>query len=99
MDLARLPRARSAALPRCPRRPARIRREARTAVVGDLTVSSLTAAIAGLGLTDVGKVYGRSAGQFATDAVRRAAADAGLALADMGGLRVMAGLGEGVGGA
>ena len=35
-------------------------------------------AIAGLGLTDVGKVYGRSATDLAAEAVRLAAADAGL---------------------
>ncbi|OBK86199.1 thiolase family protein [Mycolicibacter sinensis] len=50
------------------------------------------AAIAGLGITDVGKVYGRSATDFAADAVRRATADAGLLLHDVDGLLVSSGL-------
>ena len=50
-----------------------------------------TAAIAGLGLTEVGKVYGRRAGEFAAEAVRLAVADAGLAIADVDGLLVNAG--------
>ncbi|PKV82020.1 thiolase family protein [Nocardia fluminea] len=50
-----------------------------------------TAAIAGLGLTDVGKVYGRSATDFAAEAVRLAAADAGLAITDLDGLLVSPG--------
>ena len=36
-------------------------------------------AIAGLGITEVGKVFGRSATQFASDAVRRAVSDASSA--------------------
>ena len=51
-----------------------------------------SAAIAGLGITEVGKVYGRSAADFAADAVRRAAADAGLELHDIDGLLVSGGL-------
>jgi len=50
------------------------------------------AAIAGLGITEVGKVYGHSAADFAADAVRRAAADAGLELHDIDGLLVSGGL-------
>jgi acetyl-CoA acetyltransferase len=50
-----------------------------------------TAAIVGAGLTEVGKVYGRSARSFAADAVRRAVADAGLELAEVDGLLVSAG--------
>jgi acetyl-CoA acetyltransferase len=50
------------------------------------------AAIAGLGITEVGKVYGRSAADFAADAVRRAATDAGLELHDIDGLLVSGGL-------
>ncbi|GGN80879.1 thiolase family protein [Nocardia rhizosphaerihabitans] len=50
-----------------------------------------TATIAGLGLTDVGKVYGRSATDFAAEAVRLAAADAGLAVTDLDGLLVSPG--------
>ncbi len=52
--------------------------------------------ICGLGLTGLGKVYGRSAAQFAADAVRLAAADAGLALGDIDGLLVSSGVGNGV---
>jgi len=52
--------------------------------------------ICGLGLTELGKVYGRTAAQFAGDAVRLAAADAGLALGDIDGLLVSSGLTNGV---
>jgi acetyl-CoA acetyltransferase len=48
-------------------------------------------------MTALGKVYGRSAGQFAADAVRLAAADAGLALSDIDGLLTSSGLSGGVG--
>jgi acetyl-CoA acetyltransferase len=48
--------------------------------------------IAGLGITDVGKVYGRTASQFAADAVRRAVADAGLTLSDLDGMLVSNGV-------
>jgi acetyl-CoA acetyltransferase len=51
------------------------------------------AAIAGLGMTELGKVYGRSPRRLAADAVRRAVADAGLSLADVDGLLVSHGLG------
>lgn len=50
------------------------------------------AAIAGLGITEMGKVYGRSATDFAVDAISRAAADAGLTLADIDGLYVNPGI-------
>jgi acetyl-CoA acetyltransferase len=50
------------------------------------------AAIAGLGITDVGRVFGRSASGFAADAVRLAAADAGLAISDIDGLLISSGL-------
>lgn len=49
------------------------------------------AAIAGLGLTDVGKVYDRSATDLAAEAVRLAANDAGLAVSDLDGLLVSPG--------
>ena len=49
--------------------------------------------IAGLGITETGKVYGRTPAQFAADAVRRAAADAGLELADIDGLFASGGVG------
>ena len=54
------------------------------------------AAIAGLGLTEMGKVYGRTAQHFAADAVRRAVADASLDLADIDGLLVSGGVTNGV---
>jgi acetyl-CoA acetyltransferase len=54
-------------------------------------------AIAGLGITEQGKVYGRTAAQFAAAAVRLAVADAGLALGDLDGLLVSGGLSNTVG--
>jgi acetyl-CoA acetyltransferase len=53
------------------------------------------AAIAGLGLTDLGKVYGRSARRLAAEAVRLAAQDAGLGLAELDGLLVCPGIAGG----
>ncbi|TDC46457.1 thiolase family protein [Actinomadura sp. KC345] len=50
-------------------------------------------AIAGLGMTELGKVYGRSPRRLAADAVRLAVADAGLDLGDLDGLLVSHGLG------
>ena len=52
--------------------------------------------IAGLGMTDLGKVYGRTPAEFAADAVRRAAADAGLRLSDLDGLLTSSGVTGGV---
>ena len=59
-------------------------------------MTSEAPAIVGLGITDVGRVYGRTSAQFAAEAVRRAAADAGLALADVDGLLLSSGLGDDV---
>jgi acetyl-CoA acetyltransferase len=53
--------------------------------------------IAGLGMTELGKVYGPTSGQFAAAAVRRAVADAGLQLSDVDGLLTAAGISGGVG--
>ncbi|WP_020109977.1 hypothetical protein [Nocardia sp. 348MFTsu5.1] len=53
--------------------------------------------IVGLGMTEMGKVYGKSARQFAAEATRRAVSDAGLALADVDGLLVSAGVTNDVG--
>jgi acetyl-CoA acetyltransferase len=55
------------------------------------------AAIAGLGITELGKVYGRSSTSLAAEAVRLAAADAGLALPDLDGLLVSSGIRQDVG--
>jgi acetyl-CoA acetyltransferase len=52
--------------------------------------------IAGLGITELGKVYGPTAADFAAEAVRRAAADASLALADIDGLLLSSGMTNGV---
>ena len=52
--------------------------------------------IAGLGMTELGKVYGRTAADFAADAVRRAVSDAGLRLADVDGLLTSSGVTGGV---
>src|SRR5262245_4342768 len=52
--------------------------------------------VAGLGITELGKVYGRTAAQFAADAVRLAAADAGLRLSQIDGLLTSAGVTNGV---
>ncbi|HEY7484780.1 MAG TPA: thiolase family protein [Streptosporangiaceae bacterium] len=56
-----------------------------------MTASGGTA-IAGLGMTDLGKVFGRSPRRLAADAVRLAVADAGLELSDLDGLLVSHGL-------
>ncbi|ALE84889.1 thiolase family protein [Pseudonocardia sp. HH130629-09] len=55
------------------------------------------AAIAGLGTTAMGKVYGRSSTSLAAEAVRGAVADAGLALTDLDGLLVSSGIKQDVG--
>ena len=49
-----------------------------------------TAAIAGLGITEMGKVYGRTATDFAADAIALALDDAGLEAADVDGLLINA---------
>ncbi len=54
------------------------------------------AAITGLGMTELGRVHGRSATDFAVDAVRRAAADAGLAVNAIDGLLLNAGVSQGI---
>jgi acetyl-CoA acetyltransferase len=53
---------------------------------------SAPAAIVGLGLTDLGKVYGRSATDFAGEAIAIALEDAGLEAGDVDGLLVNANL-------
>ena len=49
---------------------------------------SATAAIAGLGITEMGKVYGRTASDFAGDAIALALEDAGLEARDVDGLLI-----------
>lgn len=53
--------------------------------------------IAGLGITELGKVYGRTAEQFAVEAVRLAADDAGFEVAEIDGLLTNAGVRDGIG--
>lgn len=60
-------------------------------------MTDIAPAIAGLGITEQGKVYGRTARQFAAQAVRLAAADAGIELADIDGLMVSGGINAGFG--
>lgn len=54
-------------------------------------------AIVGLGMTELGKVYGKSSSEFAAQAARLAVADAGLRLSDVDGLLVSAGVANDVG--
>lgn len=54
------------------------------------------AAIVGLGLTELGKIYGPTPDEFAAQAVHRAALDAGLELTDIDGLLVSSGATGGV---
>jgi acetyl-CoA acetyltransferase len=49
-------------------------------------------AIVGLGMTELGRVYGRTPAQFALQAISRAAEDAGLSLNDIDGLLVNPGV-------
>jgi acetyl-CoA acetyltransferase len=62
-----------------------------------MAAGSRTPVIAGLGITEMGKVYDKTTAGFAADAVRRAAADAGLAMSDVDGLLVSTGVTGGVG--
>ena len=54
------------------------------------------AAISGLGITDTGKVYGKSVTDFATEAIRLAVVDAGLATGDVDGLLISNGMSGGL---
>lgn len=56
-----------------------------------------SAALVGLGMTAMGKVYGRSSTTLAAEAVRSAVGDAGLTLADLDGLLVSPGIKQDVG--
>jgi acetyl-CoA acetyltransferase len=55
------------------------------------------AVIAGLGLTEMGPIYGRSAAGLAADAIRSAVSDAGLSLSEVDGLLTSNGTTGGVG--
>ncbi|MCU1501002.1 MAG: hypothetical protein JWM12_356 [Ilumatobacteraceae bacterium] len=57
---------------------------------------AVRAAIVGLGITETGPVYGRSAADFAAQAVQLAVADAGLRMDDVDGLLVSSGVSGGV---
>src|SRR3954449_8415413 len=52
--------------------------------------STMSAAIAGLGITEMGKVYGRTASDFAGEALALALDDAGLQAGDVDGLLIHA---------
>ena len=54
-------------------------------------------AIAGLGITEMGRIYGRGPADFAIDAIGRALSDAGLVRGDIDGLLINAGLTPGLG--
>jgi acetyl-CoA acetyltransferase len=56
-----------------------------------------SAAIAGLGMTEMGKVYGRSSTKLAAEAVKRAVADSGMSLSHIDGLLVSPGVTNDVG--
>ncbi|WP_433502165.1 thiolase family protein [Pseudonocardia halophobica] len=63
-----------------------------------MTRSHRRPVVAGLGITDMTRrIYGRTAAQFAVDAVRLALDDAGLALGDVNGLLTNAGITRGIG--
>src|SRR3954454_19764958 len=49
------------------------------------------AAISGLGITDMGRIYGHDSSWFAAEAIRLALDDAGLQKADIDGLLINAG--------
>src|SRR5690625_156034 len=52
----------------------------------------MNSAIAGLGMTSMGKIYGKSATEFACEALELAATDAGINLNDIDGLLVNPGI-------
>jgi acetyl-CoA acetyltransferase/uncharacterized OB-fold protein len=65
---------------------------------GRIVVSGAAAgaAIAGLGMTSLGRVYGTTPRRLAASAVRAAAADAGMAVGDLDGLLICPGITGGV---
>jgi acetyl-CoA acetyltransferase len=61
-----------------------------------MSQASPGAAIVGLGITEMGKIYGRTPADFANEAIILACADAGLELHDLDGLLTNSGLSGGV---
>jgi acetyl-CoA acetyltransferase/uncharacterized OB-fold protein len=59
-------------------------------------LAACDAAITGLGMTSMGRVYGSSPRRLAASAVRLAAADAGMALSDIDGLLICPGISGGL---
>lgn len=55
-------------------------------------MSAQRGVIAGLGITEMGKVYGKNAEEFGVEAVRLAAQDAGLQISQIDGLLINAGV-------
>ena len=53
-------------------------------------------AIAGVGITEMGKVYGRSSAEFGAEAIDLALDNAGLTTADVDGLLINAGVSPGL---
>ena len=53
-----------------------------------MSAMASTGAIAGLGITEMGKIYGRTATEFAAEAIALALDDAGLVKSDVDGLLV-----------
>src|SRR5206468_3299453 len=71
------------------RRGNRRRRHCHGRAAGAPTMTA-TSAIVGLGLTEMGKVYGRTITDFAGEAIAQALEDAGLAASDIDGLLINA---------
>jgi acetyl-CoA acetyltransferase len=59
--------------------------------------SHVRGTIVGLGMTEMGRIYNRTAADFATEAVIAAVADAGLLLKDIDGLLISAGVSDELG--
>ncbi|TSD49419.1 thiolase family protein [Rhodococcus sp. KBS0724] len=62
-----------------------------------MSARPVTSAIAGLGMTPMGKIYGKSAAELAVDAICLAADDAGITMGEIDGLLVNSGVGGDIG--
>lgn len=62
-----------------------------------MSTRAATSAIVGLGMTPMGKIYGKSAAELAVEAISAAAADAGISVADIDGMFVNSGVGGDIG--